>query len=185
MPDLDCDNVNNSFNRFVNLLRSIIENHAPLKRLFRRQQKLRSKPWLTKGIHISIRNRRTMFRPLFVLGNNSEKTFYRKYSNKLNKIIALSKKIISLLLYLKPKHDAKKTWDLIRYVLPTKTNGATSSIDHFEAKCNSINPITVTNCFNNFFVNWQVNALKLRRPQFLQLFIKPCFNLTVLKHPKR
>ena len=92
MPDLDCDNVNDSFNGFVNLLRSIIEIYAPLKCLFRRQLKLRSKPWLTKGIHISIRNKRTMFRPLFLLGNNSEKTFYRKYSNKLNKIIALSKK---------------------------------------------------------------------------------------------
>ena len=67
MPDLDCDNVNDSFNGFVNLLRSIIENHAPLKRLFRRQLKLRSKPWLTKGIHISICNKHTMFRPLFLL----------------------------------------------------------------------------------------------------------------------
>ena len=92
MPDLDCDNVNDSFNGFVNLLRSIINDHAPLKRLSCRQQKLQSKPWLAKGIHISICNKRTMFRPLFLLGNNPEKTFYRKYSNKLNKIIALSKK---------------------------------------------------------------------------------------------
>ena len=92
MPDLNCKNVNDSFNGFVNLLRSIIDDYAPLKRLSRRQQKLRSTPWLTKGIHISIRNRRTLFRPLFLLGNNSEKTFYRKYSNKLNKIIGLSKK---------------------------------------------------------------------------------------------
>ena len=92
MPDLDCDNVNDSFNGFENLLRSIIDDHAPLKRLSRRQRKLRSKPCLMKGIHISIRNRQTMFRPLFLLGNNSEKTFYRKYSIKLNKIIALSKK---------------------------------------------------------------------------------------------
>ena len=81
MPDLDCDNVNGSFNGFENLLRSIIDDHAPLKRLSRRQRKLQSKPWLTKGIHISICNRQTMFRPLFFLGNNSEKTFYRKYSN--------------------------------------------------------------------------------------------------------
>ena len=67
MPNLDSDNVNDSFNGFVNLLRSIIDDHAPLKRLSRRQQKLRSKPWLTKGIHISIRNRRILFRPLFLL----------------------------------------------------------------------------------------------------------------------
>ena len=44
MPDLDGDNVNDSFNGFVNLLRSIIDDHASLKRLSRRQQKLQSKP---------------------------------------------------------------------------------------------------------------------------------------------
>ena len=130
-----------------------------------------------------------MFRPLFLLGNNFEKTFYRKYSNKLNKIIALSKKNHFSSTLEKTKNDPKKTWDLIRSVLSTKTDGATSIIDHFEAECNSIDPITVTNCFNIyiyfFLVNWQVKALKFRRPQFLQLFIKSCFNLTVLKHPKR
>ena len=84
MPDLDCDNVNDSFSGFVNLLRSIIDDHAPLKRLSRIQQKLGNKPWLTKGIHISICYRRTMFRPLFLLGNNSEKTFYRKYCTPIN-----------------------------------------------------------------------------------------------------
>ena len=151
MPDLDCGNVNDSFNGFVNLLRSIIEDHAPLKRLSRRQQKLQSKPWLTKGIHISIRNRRVMFRPLFLQDNNSEKTFYQKYSNKLNKIIALSKKNHFSSTLDKAKNDPKKTWDLICSVLPVKTDGATSIIDHFEAECDSIEPITVTNSFNNVF----------------------------------
>ena len=51
----------------------------------------------------------------------------------------------------KAKNDPKKTLDLIRSVLLTKTDGATSIIDHFEAECNSIDPTTVTNCFNNFF----------------------------------
>ena len=93
-----------------------------------------------------------MFRPLFLLGNNSEKTFYRKHSNKLNKIIALSKNNHFSSTLDKAKNDPKKTWDLIRSVLPTKTDGATSIIGRFEAECNSIDPITVTNCFNNFFV---------------------------------
>ena len=92
-----------------------------------------------------------MFRPLFLLGNNSEKTFYRKCSNKLNKIIALSQKNHFSSTLDKAKNDPKKTWDLIRSVLPTKTNGATSVVGHFEAECNSIDPLTVTNCFNNFF----------------------------------
>ena len=91
-----------------------------------------------------------MFRPLFLLGNNSEKTFYQKYSNKLNKIIPLSKKNHFSSTLDKAKNDPKKIWDLFRSVLPIKTDGATSIIDHFEAECDSIEPITVTNCFNFF-----------------------------------
>ena len=106
-----------------------------------------------------------MFRQLFLRGNNSEKTFYRKNSNKLNKIIVLSK---------------KKSWDLIRSALPTKTDGATSSLDHFEAECVSIEPITVTNRFNNFFSNGKLTQSNLddhsfsnySSNEFLQLFIK-------------
>ena len=41
MPDLDCNSANDFFNGFVDLLRSVINDHAPLKRLSRRQQKLR------------------------------------------------------------------------------------------------------------------------------------------------
>ena len=33
LPDFDCDNANDSFNGFVSMLRSIIDEHAYLKRL--------------------------------------------------------------------------------------------------------------------------------------------------------
>ena len=39
-------------------------------------------------------------------------------------------------------------------MLSTKTDGATSIIDHFKAECDSIEPITVTNGFNNFFCSF-------------------------------
>ena len=41
---------------------------------------------------------------------------------------------------------------LIRFVLPTKTNGATSVTDHFEAECDSIKPITLLIVLIIFFV---------------------------------
>ena len=93
-----------------------------------------------------------MFRPLFSGGNISRIAFYRKYSDKLNKIIAPSKKNHFSSTLDKAKNDTKKTWDMICSVLPTKTDGSSSITDHFEAGCDSIEPITVTNCFNNFFV---------------------------------
>ena len=66
-----------------------------------------------------------MFRPFFLLRNNSKKTFYRRYFNELYKIVALSKKNPFASTLDKAKNDTKKTWDLIRSVLPTETDGAT------------------------------------------------------------
>ena len=70
-----------------------INKHAPLKRISRRQPRFKKKPWLTKGILHSIKKRRFKYKKRFLLGNNTEKTFFPKYSNRLTKIIRLVKKL--------------------------------------------------------------------------------------------
>ena len=50
-PQIYCatpDNFNHLFAEFVALIQNTIEIHAPLKKLSRKQQKLQSKPWITK-----------------------------------------------------------------------------------------------------------------------------------------
>ena len=54
---LNRDNFNKTFYQFINLIAKIIDKHAPLQRLSRKQKKLASKPWITKGILISIRKK--------------------------------------------------------------------------------------------------------------------------------
>ena len=46
-----------AFDKFIEIIKSTINAHAPLKIASRKQRKLLSKPWLTKGIQISIRNK--------------------------------------------------------------------------------------------------------------------------------
>ena len=43
-------NFDRTFDEFVSLVQNVMEKHAPLKRLSRKQQKLKSKPWITKKI---------------------------------------------------------------------------------------------------------------------------------------
>ena len=71
----------------------MIDKHALLKRLSRKQQKLVKKPWITKGILTSIRKKNSIFRTLFINGSDAEKIYFRTYSNKLTKIKTLSKKL--------------------------------------------------------------------------------------------
>ena len=54
---LELDDPDISFENFFNKMNTLIDLHAPLKKLSRKQIKKGNKPWITKGIKISIRKR--------------------------------------------------------------------------------------------------------------------------------
>ena len=111
------DNFNKTFDQFVNLIAKIIDKHAPLQRLSRKQKKLACKPWITKGILISIRKKNAMFRTHFIKGNLAEKNLFQLYSNTLTRIKALSKKIYFCSEFACNKKNPRKTWEIIRSAL--------------------------------------------------------------------
>jgi len=55
-----------------------VENHATLKKLSRREQKLKVKPWITKDILISIKKKRLMYKTHFCQGSDIQKLIYKK-----------------------------------------------------------------------------------------------------------
>jgi len=50
LNELTETNLSNQFDDFVSLNQSVINKHASLKQLSRKQQKLISKPWISKEI---------------------------------------------------------------------------------------------------------------------------------------
>ena len=90
---LNCKNFDSVFDQFVEIIAETINEHAPQKRLSRKQAKLALKPWITKGTLTSIRKKNSLFKTHFINGSTSQKLFFRKYSNKLTKIKALSKQM--------------------------------------------------------------------------------------------
>ena len=86
---LDCinaDNFNSIFGDFIKRVRLIIDFYAPLRQISRRQKRLRAKPWLTKGLLVSIKYKQKLYRYHFLSNDVDKKTYYKQYSNKLNKI---------------------------------------------------------------------------------------------------
>ena len=51
------NNVDDIFNEFYLLITSTMNTHALLKKLSRKQRRLRSKPWITKGLLFSIKKK--------------------------------------------------------------------------------------------------------------------------------
>ena len=68
---------NNKFEKFYSIIKLTIENHAPLKRLSRKQQRLKNKPWITKSLLISIKKKQKLHKTHYIFGLHSEKKYYR------------------------------------------------------------------------------------------------------------
>ena len=57
-----CEEDENSFMRnFINIFNDTLNNHAPLRKQTRKERKLKSKPWLTKGILIFLKHKNKLF----------------------------------------------------------------------------------------------------------------------------
>ena len=73
LPSLTINNFNDTFNGYSSVIQETINTHMPLKKISRRQEKLKRKPQITKQILVDIRKRHSMFKSLFLSGNDSEK----------------------------------------------------------------------------------------------------------------
>ena len=67
------NNIEYFFSEFHFLITSTIDDHAPLPNLGRKQKRLRSKPWLTKGLLTSIKDKQAMYKSHYVKGSSAEK----------------------------------------------------------------------------------------------------------------
>ena len=83
LPALNTGNHNTIFDGFSQTILSTIDIHAPKKKLSRRQERLQNKPWLTKGILMSIRKRRFMFKSHLLLSNDGQKSFFENIQTNL------------------------------------------------------------------------------------------------------
>ena len=122
-----------------------------MKNLSRKQGKLLSKPWLTKRIQISIRNKKKLHQSLYVGGNAEQKLYYKKYTNKLTKVKKLSKKLHFFKEFETMSNNNHKLWQTINNLLPSKLlNSSTPKVIKVgDVKVD--NPTDIANHFNEFF----------------------------------
>ena len=76
----------------------------PSKQCPENKKRIQRKPWLTKGLLVSIKNKQKLYQSYFLNGNAYEKSFYKLYANKLTRVKNLSKKCTTRLLF-----QSKKT----------------------------------------------------------------------------
>ena len=56
-----CSDVEDMFGLFYSNLNNIVDKHAPLKQLSKKETKISCKPWITKGLRTSIRKKNKLY----------------------------------------------------------------------------------------------------------------------------
>jgi len=142
------------FNIFYSKISNIVDKHAPVKQLSRKEIKQLSKPWITKGIKTSIDIKNKIYKQYI---KNKSLYYYDKfkfYRNKLNRLIKVSKKNYYQNYFSTNRSNIKKTWKGIKEIIGFKNGNSSvppkivTSENRELTDCQSI-----ANCFNNFFAN--------------------------------
>ena len=151
--------------------------HALLKSYSRRQKRLKRKPWITKGILVSIRKKISIFKFYFINGNAAQKHLFKIYRNKLTKIKVLSKSLFYKNELRKNKNDPKIVWNTIGTLLPPNKKSPHNINQEIVSKSD------IAEKFNDFFCTIGeklANKLSTQDPRNFKCFMKHRISTSIL-----
>ena len=144
--------LNDNFNRLIKTISDESETHAPLQTASRRQKRLKKRPWITKGILISMKNKQKLCKTFFLGGSDFEKSFYKIYANKLTGVTNLSKKLYYHSATADRNSNPRELSKFIKTVIPSKssTSSNPTELNVDDRTVENANEIALT--FNNHFI---------------------------------
>ena len=116
LPEVNENNFDIVFQDFRDRLTKVLDKNFLFKMLSRKRSKRAHKPWISKEILVSIRNKQNIHKTHFIGGSEIAKTLYKTYANKLTKKLYFHSELKNC------KSDGRKTWDLVYSLLPSKKN---------------------------------------------------------------
>ena len=145
--------LNQSTINVLNTIKTLVNNHAPLKQVSRSKRKQFTKPWITNGILKSIKTKQKMYHTHFHSNNINKVIQYKKYSNKLNKIKQKSKISYYNTQFTKYKTNLKATWKLIGTLIQREIKGQIYPTKIIRNNKTYVTKQDIANQFNHHFIN--------------------------------
>jgi len=114
-----------------------------------------AKPWITKVFFYLYQKKGKMHKLHYINGSPAKKACYKFYSNTLTRTKDLAKKLYYYEDQLKKFEDnPKKTWEILRTLLPSKMNSVTSSPNHIMMNNSPLfNSAEISKAFNTHFAS--------------------------------
>ena len=144
--------LDNICTKFINGFSFIVNTHAPLKQMSKTKSNQKFKPWLTKGILKSIKNK--LYANCYKQNNSNLISKYKQYSHKLTTIKKLAKEQYYTSQLLEHKSNISKQWAVINDLLgkTTNQNNAIHKMLKHDKQITK-NKDEISNVLNDYFVN--------------------------------
>ena len=159
------DDVEEAYCFFHQKFLEILNKHAPIKFLTKKEQELEHKPWITKGILKSTHVKSKLYNKFKKSKKSDIFKKYKFYRNTINSLIRKSKKQYYKKFFEENMQNAKKTWAAVNSILNRKKKNKNSDIFL------NVNGTVITDqndvCkkFNDYFINVAGNlAKKIPKP---------------------
>ena len=126
----DCkQDVDLSYKKFLDKITKLLDIHAPVKKLSHKDKKSLSKPWLTKGILQSIRQKNVLYRKFIRTKDLTKRELllqnFKFYKNTIHKLTRVNKSDYRKRYFKEHKNNFRKTWielDLLSSLRQTLIN---------------------------------------------------------------
>ena len=138
---------------FYSTLSDIVDKHVPLKQLFKKELKFQSKPWITQGIKVSIQVKNKFYKKYLKTKSYYFHSKFKRYRNKLNHLLKLSKKQYYSNYFLKHSKDGKRIWNGIKQIIHFKPPTSHRTIKIITNSNVITDRHTIADMFNTFFAN--------------------------------
>ena len=143
------------FETFFRLFNKARDRHAPIKKSTRKEEKIKSKPWITKGIKTSISIRDKLYKEMIkeknVLTKVLKNESFKRYRNQIIYLLKVSRQAHYNKFFEENKNNCSATWtDINEITCPKnkkKLNSPTSLMHEGKIITNSKN---IAEHFNKF-----------------------------------
>ena len=149
--------VNLIFDSFHVKITEIVDKHAPLRKLSKKEIKLRAKPCITKGLKTAIAIKNKLYKSYLKSKNDYYFSKYKFYRNKLKHLLLLSKKMYYTNYFANNTNNIKETWKGIKQLITLKQTSL--SVPKLLKLGNSklTDQQSIANAFNNYFASIGTN----------------------------
>ena len=131
------NNPNIGFENFMLIINNLLDKHAPFKEQAKRKEKLRFKPWITKDILRSIKQRDKVYKEMIKVKNSQTKQL--KLSLYIVDLLKKSKESYYRKYFEDNKRNCKAVWNGINQIIYSK-----SKANAWEPNCLLINGKAIT-----------------------------------------